>query len=53
VGYRLTDGYYRAIAYIETDLKGKYEWMNNTTFVVTAKESADQREVTFYYYIAN
>ena len=53
VGYRRTDGYYRAIAYIETDLKGAYEWMNNTTFVVTAKESADQREVIFYYYIAN
>jgi Protein of unknown function (DUF3237) len=53
VGYRRTDGYYRAIAYIETDLKGKYEWMNNTTFVVTAKESADQREVVFYYYVAN
>jgi hypothetical protein len=53
VGYRRTDGYYRAIAYIETDLKGAYEWMNNTTFVVTAKESADQREVMFHYYIAN
>jgi hypothetical protein len=53
VGYRRTDGYYRAIAYIETDLKGAYEWMNNTTFVVTAKESTDQREVVFYYYIAN
>jgi Protein of unknown function (DUF3237) len=53
VGYRRTDGYYRAIAYIETDLKGAYEWMNNTTFVVTAKESAEQREVVFYYYIAN
>ena len=53
VGYRRTDGYYRTIAYIETDLKGAYEWMNNTTFVVTAKESADQREVVFYYYIAN
>ena len=53
VGYRRTDGYYRAIAYIETDLKGAYEWMNNTTFVVTAKESADQREVVFYYYITN
>jgi hypothetical protein len=53
VGYRRPDGYYRAIAYIETDLTGAYEWMNNTTFVVTAKESADQREVIFYYYIAN
>ena len=53
VGYRRSDGYYRAIAYIETDLKGKYEWMNNTSFVVTAKESADQREVVFHYYIAN
>jgi hypothetical protein len=53
VGYRRPDGYYRAIAYIETDLTGAYEWMNNTTFVVTAKESADQREVVFYYYIAN
>jgi hypothetical protein len=53
VGYRRTDGYYRAIAYVETDLKGAYEWMNNTTFVVIAKESADQREVVFHYYIAN
>ena len=53
VGYRRTDGYYRAIAYVETDLKGACEWMNNTTFVVIAKESADQREVVFYYYIAN
>jgi Protein of unknown function (DUF3237) len=53
VGYRRNDGYYRAIAYVETDLKGAYEWVNNTTFVVTAKESADQRDVIFYYYIAN
>jgi hypothetical protein len=53
VGYRRTDSYYRAIAYIETSLRGAYEWMNNTTFVVTAKESADQREVVFDYYIAN
>ena len=53
VGYRRTDGYYRAIAYVETDLKGGCEWMNNTTFVVIAKESADQREVVFSYYIAN
>jgi hypothetical protein len=53
VGYRRTDGYYRAIAYVETALKGQYEWMNNTTFVVIAQESADQREVVFHYYIAN
>lgn len=53
VGYRRNDGYYRAIAYIEADLKGAYEWMNNTTFVVTANESADQREVVFHYYMAN
>lgn len=53
VGYRRPDGYYRAIAYIEADTKGAYDWVNNTTFVVTAKESADQREVIFYYYVAN
>lgn len=53
VGYRRTDGYYRAIAYIDADTKGAYDWLNNTTFVVTAKESADEREVTFYYYVAN
>ena len=53
VGYRRADGYYRAIAYVEADTKGAYDWLNNTTFVVTAQESADQREVTFYYYIAN
>jgi hypothetical protein len=53
VGYRRTDGYYRAIAYIDADTKGTYDWLNNTTFVVTAKESADEREVTFYYYVAN
>jgi hypothetical protein len=53
VGYRRPDGYYRAIAYIDADIKGAYDWLNNTTFVVTAKESADQREVVFYYYAAN
>ena len=53
VGYRRTDGYYRAIAYIDADTKGTYDWLNNTTFVVTAKESADEREVVFYYYVAN
>jgi hypothetical protein len=53
VGYRRVDGYYRAIAYIETGLAGAYEWMNNTTFVVMARESADQRAVVFDYYIAN
>ena len=53
VGYRRTDGYYRAIAYIDADTKGAYDWLNNTTFVVTAKESAGEREVTFYYYVAN
>ena len=53
VGYRRADGYYRAIAYVETDLKGAYEWMNNTTFVVTARESKDERELVFDYWIAN
>jgi hypothetical protein len=53
VGYRRPDGYYRAIAYIDADTKGAYDWLNNTTFVVTAKESADEREVVFYYYLAN
>ena len=53
VGYRRQDGYYRAIAYIDADAKGAYDWLNNTTFVVTAKESADEREVVFYYYLAN
>ena len=52
-GYRRPDGYYRAIAYIDADTKGAYDWLNNTTFVVTAKESADEREVVFYYYVAN
>ena len=52
VGYRRPDGYYRAIAYIDADVKGAYDWLNNTTFVVTAKESAGE-EVTFYYYVAN
>jgi Protein of unknown function (DUF3237) len=53
VGYRLPDGSYRAIAYIDADTKGTYDWLNNTTFVVTAKESSDEREVAFYYYVAN
>jgi hypothetical protein len=53
VGYRRPDGYYRAVAYIDADTKGAYDWLNNTTFVVTAKESADEREVVFYYYVAN
>ncbi len=53
VGYRRQDGYYRAIAYIDADTKGPYDWLNNTTFVVTVKESADEREVVFYYYLAN
>jgi hypothetical protein len=53
VGYRRTDGYYRAIAYIDADAKGAHDWLNNTTFVVTAQESADEREVVFRYYAAN
>ena len=53
VGYRRQDGYFRAIAYVDADTKGAYDWLNNTTFVVTAKESADEREVVFYYYLAN
>ena len=53
VGYRRPDGYYRVIAYVDADVKGAYDWLNNTTFVVTAKESPDQREVVFYYYTAN
>jgi hypothetical protein len=53
VGYRRPDGYYRAIAYVDADTKGTYDWLNNTTFVVAATESPDQRAVIFYYYIAN
>jgi hypothetical protein len=53
VGYRRPDGYYRAIAYVDADTKGAYDWLNNTTFVVTAKESPDERGVVFYYYVAN
>ncbi len=53
VGYRRTDGYYRAIAYIDANTQGAHDWLNNTSFVVTAKESNDQREVVFHYYIAD
>ena len=53
VGYRHPDGFYRVIAYVDADTKGAYDWLNNTTFVVTAKEAADEREVVFYYYVAN
>jgi len=53
VGYRRPDGYYRAIAYIDADANGAYDWLNNTTFVVTAKESPDERAVIFHYYVAN
>jgi len=53
VGYHRPDGYYRAIAYIEASTKGAYDWLNNTTFVVTAKESRGGRHVDFYYYTAN
>lgn len=52
VGYRRQDGYYRAIAYIDADEKGAHDWLNNVTFVVTARESADEREVVFDYFIA-
>jgi len=53
VGYRRPDGYYRVIAYIDADEKGAYDWLNNTTFVVAATESTDEREVVFDYYEAN
>jgi hypothetical protein len=53
VGYRRPDGYCRTIAYVEADTKGAYDWLNNTTFVVTAQESSDQREVVFHYFVAN
>jgi hypothetical protein len=53
VGYRRPDGYYRVIAYVDADTKGPYDWLNNTTFVVTATESPDQRSTIFSYYIAN
>jgi hypothetical protein len=52
VGYRRRDDYYRAIAYIDADEKGAHEWLNDRTFVVTARESADEREVVFDYYVA-
>ena len=52
-GIHRPDGYYRVIAYIEADTKGAHDWLNNTTFVVTAEESSDLRNVTFTYYIAN
>ncbi len=52
-GYRASPGYYRAIAFLDADTKGAYDWVNDTTFVVTAQESQDEREVVFTYYVAN
>ena len=52
-GFRRPDGYYRAFATFDADAKGAYDWLNNTTFMVTAEESPDLREVTFTYYVAN
>jgi hypothetical protein len=52
-GYRRPDGYYRAIANVEADTHGAYDWVNDTTFVVTAAETPDQKEVVFTYYVAN
>jgi hypothetical protein len=52
-GYRRPDGYYRVIAYVDANTKGAYDWLNDTTFVVTAEESPDQLQVIFTYYVAN
>jgi hypothetical protein len=52
-GYRASAGYYRAIAFLDADTKGAYDWVNDTTFVVTALESAEEHEVVFTYYVAN
>jgi len=52
-GYRASAGYYRVIAFLDADTKGAYDWVNDTTFVVTAQESPDEREVVFTYYVAN
>jgi hypothetical protein len=52
-GYRASGGYYRAIAFLDADTKGAYDWVNDTTFVVTAQESPDEHEVLFTYYVAN
>jgi Protein of unknown function (DUF3237) len=52
-GYRAPDGYYRVIALVDADTQGRYDWVNDTTFVVTAKESPDECEVLFTYYVAN
>ncbi len=53
VGYHRPDGYYRAIAYIDAPTDGPYDWLNGTTFVVTATEGSDMRDVVFTYYVAN
>jgi len=53
VGYHRPDGYYRVIAYIDAPTDGPYDWLNGTTFVVTATESSDLRDVVFSYYVAN
>ena len=52
-GYRAPAGYYRAIAFLDADTQGAYDWVNDTTFVVTAHESPDEREVVFTYYVSN
>jgi hypothetical protein len=52
-GFRTPEGYYRAIAYLDADAKGAHDWVNDTTFVVTARESPDEREVVFTYYVAD
>jgi len=48
-GYERPDGYIRAAAYFDADLRGKHAELNNSVFIATGEPSADGRKIVFTY----
>ena len=50
LGYDRPDGYYRCVAWIDADVRGKHTWTQGVLFIGTGDESDDGKHITIHYY---
>jgi hypothetical protein len=50
--HRRADGYYRVMAYFDSEKTGKHAWLNDSVLIATGHLNPNQQEITFQYYEA-
>ncbi len=50
MGYARPDGYFRVTSWVDSDVRGEYNWTTGLFFIGTGQMAADGKSTTIHYY---